>query len=173
MAAQLASCLGSGSCSMALLSAWLIGCEVSATAQSLGAQRAASGQPDSSDYNGLDYTRPQQNAELRLQFRTSSSPTSETDQGRTYLKLATKLELPEGWNFGLQGQLPFVDKTTSTLNTTNVDRVAGVGDVFTQAVLSHSINSHWAFGFGARLVAPTAADSLGSGKWQIMPGFGV
>jgi hypothetical protein len=171
MATRLASCLGS--CSRALLSAWLIGCEVSATAQSLDAQRSASGQPDSTDYNGLDYTRPQQSAELRLQFRTSSSPTSEIDQGRTYLKLATKLELPEGWKFGFQGQLPFVDKTTSTLNTTNIDREAGIGDAFAQAVLSHSINSHWAFGFGARLVAPTAADSLGSGKWEIMPGFGV
>src|SRR6516165_1295387 len=28
-------------------------------------------------------------------------------------------------------------------------------------------------GFGARVVAPTAQDDLGSGKWQIMPGFGV
>ena len=30
-----------------------------------------------------------------------------------------------------------------------------------------------AFGFGARLSAPTASDDIGSGKWQIMPGFGV
>ncbi|MGO9685125.1 MAG: hypothetical protein ACLPTZ_21555 [Beijerinckiaceae bacterium] len=34
-------------------------------------------------------------------------------------------------------------------------------------------STRWAFGFGARLVTPTAADALGSGKWQIMPGFGV
>jgi hypothetical protein len=51
---------------------------------------------ESPDYNGLDYTRPQQNAELRLQYRTSSAPTTQTDQERTYLKLATKIELPAG-----------------------------------------------------------------------------
>ena len=42
-----------------------------------------------------------------------------------------------------------------------------------QAILSHAIDQYWAFGFGARLVAPMAEDSLGTGKWQIMPGFGV
>jgi hypothetical protein len=30
-----------------------------------------------------------------------------------------------------------------------------------------------AFGNGARLVAPTASDDIGSGNWEIMPGFGV
>jgi len=59
------------------------------------------------------------------------------------------------------------------LNTTDVDHEAGIGDSFAQLVLARSIDSHWAYGFGARLVAPTAADTLGSGKWQIMPGFGM
>jgi hypothetical protein len=92
---------------------------------------------ESPDYNGLDYTRPQRNAELRLEYRTSSSPTTETDRDIAFLKLATKIQLTNGWNLGLQGQFPFVDKTTHDLNTQNVDREAG------------------------------------SGKWQIMPGFGV
>jgi hypothetical protein len=128
---------------------------------------------ESPDYNGLDYTRPQRNAELRLQYRTSSSPATETDRDVAFLKLATKIQLTNGWNLGLQGQLPFVDKTTHTLNTQDVDREAGIGDSFAQVVLARTIDPHWAYGFGARLVAPTAADSLGSGKWQIMPGFGV
>ena len=119
---------------------------------------------ESPDYNGLDYTRPQQNAELRLQYRTSSAPTTQTDQERTYLKLATKIELPDGWKFGLQGQLPFVDKETTNLVKSTVDRENGFGDAFAQAVLSHPIDSHWAYGFGARVVAPSAQDSLGSGK---------
>jgi hypothetical protein len=44
---------------------------------------------------------------------------------------------------------------------------------FKWRVLSRPINERWGYGFGARLVAPTAEDSLGTGRWQIMPGFGV
>jgi outer membrane putative beta-barrel porin/alpha-amylase len=141
--------------------------------QTFGEQPQSMADSESLDYNGLDYTRPQRNAELRLQYRTSSSPTTETDRDVAYLKLATKIQLANGWNLGLQGQLPFVDKTTHTLNTQNVDREAGIGDSFAQVVLARNIDPHWAYGFGARLVSPTAADALGSGKWQIMPGFGV
>jgi hypothetical protein len=136
-------------------------------------QPQSPGERDTPDYNGLDLTRPQQNAELRLQYRTSSSPTSETDQEQAFLKLATKVQVPDGWKLGLQGQIPFVDKATTNLSTSNVDREAGVGDAFAQAVLAQTIDAHWAYGFGVRLVAQTAEDSLGSGKWQIMPAFGV
>jgi hypothetical protein len=128
---------------------------------------------NSPDYNGLDYTRPQSNAELRLQYRTSSTPTSEIDQERGYLKLATKVQLPDDWRLGLQTQLPLIDKTTRPTNKPDVDREAGAGDAFAQIVLSRSIDARWAYGFGARLEAPTAQDGLGTGKWQIMPGFGV
>jgi hypothetical protein len=141
--------------------------------QTSGEQPQSIAESESPEYNGLDYTRPQRNAELRLQYRTSSSPTTETDRDVAYLKLATKIQLANGWNLGLQGQLPFVDKTTHTLNTQNVDREAGIGDSFAQVVLARTIDAHWAYGFGARLVSPTASDALGGGKWQIMPGFGV
>jgi hypothetical protein len=39
--------------------------------------------------------------------------------------------------------------------------------------LAHDFDQNWAYGFGARGVGPSAQDSLGSGKWQIMPGLGV
>jgi hypothetical protein len=42
-----------------------------------------------------------------------------------------------------------------------------------QGTLIHDINQRWTVGFGARLTAPTGGDTLGSGKWQIMPGAGV
>ena len=35
------------------------------------------------------------------------------------------------------------------------------------------MNQRWAIGFGARLIAPTGGDTLGSGKWQIMPIVGA
>lgn len=39
--------------------------------------------------------------------------------------------------------------------------------------VAHDLNERWAIGVGARLVARTAGNDLGAGKWQIMPGFGV
>jgi hypothetical protein len=137
-----------------------------------GAQQPGSA-TESPDYNGLDYTRPQQNAELRLRFQSSSSPTSDTDKEQTFLKVSTKIDLLDGWKLGLQTQVPFVDKQVTTIATSETTRNAGLGDALVQAALIYSIDSHWAYGFGARLVAPTAEDSLGTGKWQIMPGFGV
>jgi hypothetical protein len=54
-----------------------------------------------------------------------------------------------------------------------VDREFGLGDATFQTILSHTLTERWAVGVIARLVTPTADDGLGSGKWQIVPGFGV
>jgi hypothetical protein len=131
------------------------------------------GDPAAADYNGLDYTRPQQYASVRLRFQTASSPTTQTDQERIYLQLGTKIDIPVGWTLGIQGQAPFTNKDVTTFATADTTRNDGLGDSFVQAALSHPIDSHWAYGFGARLVAPTGGDALGTGKWQIMPGLGV
>jgi hypothetical protein len=123
------------------------------------------------DYNGQDFTRPQRNVELRFEDRTSGA-TSRTDRDLLLLKATTRIDLGEGWKIGLLAQVPLVDKTT-TSPTAPSSEEAGVGDTTVQAALIRSLDQHWAFGFGARLVSPTAEDALGSGKWQIMPGFGV
>ena len=165
----------------ALLVASLFGCGVvpafagqgGAAADQSADEQLQSKDPADADYDGLDYTRPQQSAETRLRFQTSSSPTSQTDQEALFLRLTTRVDLLDGWRLRLLGQAPFVDRETTTLAPPNTTRDAGLGDVLVQADLSHAIDSHWAYGFGARLVAPTGGDSLGPGKWLIMPGFGV
>jgi hypothetical protein len=134
------------------------------------AQQSNPGQEDP-DYNGEDLTRPQRSIETRFLYQTSSGTTTQTDRGTLLLRATWKAELDEGWKLGLLGQVPVVDKTTFV--PTGSDQEFGIGDTGLQAILSRAIDQHWAFGFGARLVAPTAADSLGTGKWQIMPGFGV
>ena len=48
-----------------------------------------------------------------------------------------------------------------------------MGDADFQAALVHEFNARWTAGFGTRLIAPTGGDTLGSGKWQIMPGAAV
>ncbi len=122
------------------------------------------------EYNGEDFTRPQRSFDTRFTY-ISSGTTSQTDRGNWLLRANWKSDLDAGWRLGLLGQVPVVDKTT--FSPTGSDREFGIGDAAFQAALSHAIDQHWAFGFGARLVAPTAEDALGSGKWQIMPGFGV
>jgi len=165
---------------MALLVAVLVLCSAApaaagqneAAASQTGVQQSESNAA-ADNYNGLDYTRPQQSAEFRLRFQTSASPTSQTDREVLFLRLTTKIDIPDGWKLGLQTQLPFVDKQVTTSAPTNTTSNAGLGDAFVQAALSRAIDSHWAYGFGARLVSPTAGDTLGTGKWQIMPGFAV
>ncbi len=134
------------------------------------AQQSNSEQEDP-DYNGEDFTRPQRSFETRFLYQTSSGATSQTDRGSWLLRANWKAQLGNGWRLGLLGQVPVVDKTTFA--STGADRDFGIGDAALQAALIHDIDRRWAFGFGARFVAPTAADSLGSGKWQIMPGFGI
>jgi hypothetical protein len=123
------------------------------------------------DYNGEDFTRPQRSVETRILYETSSGTSGQTDRETWLLRANWKSDLSAGWTLGLLGQVPIVDKTT--FSPTGPDQQLGVGDAAFQGALSHAIDEHWAFGFGARLVAPTAEDSLGSGKWQIMPGVGV
>jgi hypothetical protein len=123
------------------------------------------------DYNGEDFTRPQRSFETRFLYETSSGASSQTDRGTWLLRANWKSDISGGWTLGVLGQVPIVDK--ATFSPTGTDQEFGVGDAAFQGALSHAIDQHWAFGFGARLVAPTAEDSLGSGKWQIMPGVGV
>lgn len=109
---------------------------------------------EDSEYNGEDFTRPQRSIETQFLFQTSSGTTSQTDRGSSLLRANWKAELDAGWKLGLLGQIPMVDKTT--FNPTGTDREFGIGDTTFQAALSHAIDRYWAFGFGARLVAPTA-----------------
>jgi len=138
--------------------------------QAPDSQQQSKSSAEDPDYNGEDFTRPQQSVDTRLLYQTSGT-TSQTDRETLLLRANWKRQLDNGWRLALFGQLPVVDKTTFA--PAGVDREFGIGDAAFQAALSHDIDRRWAFGFGARLVAPTGDDSLGSGKWQIMPGFGV
>ena len=141
----------------------------SSSGQTPDAQQSNPEQQDP-EYNGEDFTRPQRSFDTRFTY-ISSGTTSQTDRESWLLRANWKSDLDAGWRLGLLGQVPVVDKTT--FSPTGTDREFGIGDAAFQAALSHAIDQHWAFGFGARLVAPTAEEALGSGKWQIMPGFGV
>lgn len=104
---------------------------------------------------------------------TLSGTSSRTDQKRVILRAGSRITLDADWKLAALAQLPLIAKRTTTFNPSGTEREFGVGDAVFQTALIRTIDTRWAFGFGARLVAPTAEDNLGSGKWQIMPGFGV
>jgi len=88
------------------------------------------------------------------------------------LRYNAKLDLGSNWKLGYLLQVPIVERTTTAFAPPSISRVAGFGGVFAQAALIQTINPNWAYGLGARLVAP-GQDLFGSGKWQIMPRLGV
>jgi hypothetical protein len=89
------------------------------------------------------------------------------------LRMDHSVYLAPQWILALRTDLPLVSKDPVTSSNPDGDYLQGIGDTDFQGTLIHDINQRWTIGFGARLTAPTGGDTLGSGKWQIMPGAGV
>jgi Putative MetA-pathway of phenol degradation len=123
--------------------------------------------------NGSDLTRPTNSFDARFQIRTSSGATTRTDRDYETFRASSRIDLDADWKLAVLAQVPVLDKTTTTVNVAGSDHEFGLGDAVFQTVLARKIDERWAFGFGVRLVAPTAEENLGSGRWQFMPGFGV
>jgi hypothetical protein len=123
--------------------------------------------------NGSDLTRPQTAFEIRPSDRTSSNDTSKTNKAELLLRVSSKIRLDTDWRLGVLAQVPLVQKTTTDFESESVDHEFGLGDAVFQAFVAHDIDERWAIAVGARASAQTAADSLGSGEWQVMPGLGV
>ena len=121
------------------------------------------------DYNGLDITRPINNFETRFEYRTSGTST-QTDEQTLTLRRDGAAKLTGGWKFGWLAELPLV---AQTIVAPDGVQSLGTGDIVVQGILSRPINDRWAYGFGARLLPPTAQEDLGTGRWQVMPGVGV
>lgn len=139
--------------------------------QSPPADSGATDQAD--DYNEGDFTRPERSATLRLEYRPSSTPTSTTDRGNEILQYNSKLDLNDAWKLGMQLQVPFVEKSTETFGQPGTENASGLGDALFQAALIRTLSERWAYGFGARLVAPPVSENLGTDRWQIMPAAGI
>jgi hypothetical protein len=125
------------------------------------------------DYTGDDITRPESKFQLRLENKPSGT-TTKIDTVTLYLQPEGVFDLDSIWGVSWQARLPLVSKPITTSGSSEASREFGVGDVEIQAVLFRPIDERWAYGFGARLVAPSASpEKLGNGKWQIEPIFGI
>jgi hypothetical protein len=129
--------------------------------------------------NGEDFTRPLNLFQIRGEYR--SAPGNGSDPGtlrtvrteQVILRSDLKFDIVPQWTFALRGDLRFVGRDPITSNNPNGDFVDGLGDADLQAALIKTFNARWAAGGGIRIVAPTGAPDLTSGKWQALPIVGA
>src|SRR5690348_8964109 len=141
---------------------------VSPTQQGGGASAGA--ESGDKDNTGQDFTNPQNLFQLRYQYKTAPGTdlqgnirTVTTDT----LTLRTDLafDLASSWKVVFRTDLPFVAKDPISSGHPSGDYLYGLGDADFQAALIEQINQQWAVGGGLRIIAPTGADNITSGKW--------
>ena len=129
---------------------------------------------------GEDFFKPPENLfQLLYGYRTApgngeaagSLATVNTDT--VELRLDHRVDLSQQSLIALRADLPMLAKNPITSSNPNGDYLYGLGDADAQALFVHNFDKRWAAGFGARMIAPTGGDTLGSGKWEIMPIAGL
>jgi hypothetical protein len=129
---------------------------------------------------GEDFFRPPANLfQMMTYYRTApgSGPTKGSIADVTTETLNLRYDhafyLAPTWTLAMRTDLPLLAKNPFSSSNPGGDYLYGVGDADVQAAIIHNLNQRFAVGFGARLIAPTGGDILGSGKWQIMPIVGA
>ncbi len=128
------------------------------------------------DDTGLDFFRPPPNLfQLQYGYRTAPGDTRDVTTQTLNFRYDHAFDLTPTWILVTRSDLPLVAKNTINSGNPNGNYLYGVGDADIQAAFIHNLDKRWAVGFGARLIAPTGEDPLGSGKWRVMPivGFRV
>jgi hypothetical protein len=142
----------------------------SATNPTRGARSSSAYPPD---YSGWDMTRPENYFETRLYYQTSEAEALRTNRLFWELRRGGYFALDDSWKVGWLIELPVVAETTDGSTPGNSSKELGIGDVFSEATLSRTVNDRLAYTFGARFIAPTGGDRLGNGKWEVLPIVGV
>ena len=142
---------------------------------------AAQGAPsqDQNANTGNDLFRPPANL-FQMMYDYKAAPGSGSLPGSTRdvttealnLRMDHSLDLAPMWILALRADLPLLAKNPLSASNPDGDYLSGIGDADVQALIIHNLDQRWTVGFGARLITPTGDESLGSGKWQIMPGAG-
>jgi hypothetical protein len=149
------------------------------TLKPLGAASQQLNPPNQVPNTGQDFFKPPQNL-FQLLYSYKTAPGSGETAGSiatvttdtVNLRLDHRVDLSQQAVIALRSDLPLLAKNPITSTNPNGDYLYGIGDADTQAVFIYNFDTRWAAGFGARVIAPTGGDTLGSGKWQIMPIMG-
>jgi hypothetical protein len=129
---------------------------------------------------GEDFFRPPANLfQMMTYYRKApgSGPTKGSIADVTTETLNLRYDhafyLTPTWTLAMRTDLPLLAKNPFSSSNPDGDYLYGAGDADVQAAIIHNLSQRFAVGFGARLIAPTGGDTLGSGKWQIMPIVGA
>ena len=163
--------------------AFMIAALIQAGAQNASAQQASSqragGAIAGAENNDEDFTRPENLIQLRFLYETAPGSGSlpgtirTVTTGRQVLRTDTKVDVAPEWSLALRGDLPFSEKDPISSENPSGQFVEGLGDADVQAALIKTLNARWAAGAGLRIVAPTGASDITSGKWQALPIIGA
>jgi hypothetical protein len=113
--------------------------------------------------------------QLEHEYRTAPGSNGDVTTERFNVRYDHTFDLTPTWMLVTRTDLPFLAKDATSSSNPNGNFLYGIGDADTQAAIIHNLDERWAVAFGMRLIAPTGAEPLGSGKWQVMPivGFRV
>ena len=93
--------------------------------------------------------------------------------GTMVLRSDLKFDVAPQWAVAFRGDLPISAKNPITSDNPTGEFAEGLGDADVQAALIRTINARWAAGTGMRIITPTGAPDITSGKWQAMPIIGA
>jgi hypothetical protein len=150
----------------------IIGCAFAAIAalgpaKAVAQQASSQAQPDNA---GLDFFQPAANLfQPMYMFRTAPGSTREVTTQELNFRFDHSEVLAPLWTLTFRADLPLLAKNPINASNPSGEYLYGVGDSDFQAAIIHDLDQRWAVGFGARVIAPTGDNALGSGKWQIMP----
>ncbi len=155
-------------CSLSASLALLVGATLALSALQLPGARAQQAiEPDNA---GLDFFRPPRTLfQPMYELQTAPGGGRETTTETLNLRLDHSVDLAPQWALVFRTDLPLRAKDAVSASNPAGDFLYGVGDTDFQAAVIHGVDARWAVGFGARLITPTGGDTLGSGKWRIMP----
>jgi hypothetical protein len=128
---------------------------------------------DQAENTGDDFVRPHKLFQLFYEYETAPGTTSSVTTDTMKLRVDHPIDLAPQWTLGLRADLPYLAKNPISSSNPAGNYLYGLGDSDVQVALLREFDARWAAGVGARLTAPTGGDIIGSGKWQIMPGFAV
>jgi hypothetical protein len=129
--------------------------------------------------NGEDFTQPENLFQLRYRYLTApgnggaNGNTREVTTDTLYLRSDIKYDLSSKWEVVFRGDLPLVAKDPIAADNLAGGYLYGIGDADFQTALIEAIDSRWAAGGGLRIITPTGADNITSGKWRMMPIIGA
>jgi hypothetical protein len=120
---------------------------------------------------GQDFTKPLTRFDIRYKYQNT---TGDTETSLWTFRVDKPFVLNDGWKLSTRFDLPLIYSDVASLDNPRGDYEFGFSDTLTQALFISPQHGHFAYGFGAQMIWPTASqDQMGTGKYQLAPTIGA